>query len=205
MNDAMKILLVNYPTWKHWYEKDWMWLLGRKPKNIDYQQFMLEYAFVVLNSGFRAETIAKLWPDFRSAFKQWHIGFPPISWNVPKARQIFNNERKVNAIVDVGTRFHQGFKIWWPFISKDTETALIQLEFLPMIGPITKYHLARNLGFECFKPDRWILRLAESCECPPVELFEKMKGHTGDSFGIIDMVLWRACEQGKVPFLNERI
>ena len=52
------------------------------------------------------------------------------------------------------------------------------------------------------KPDRWILRLARACELKPIDLFETMKAHTGDSFGIIDLVLWRACEQGEAPFLT---
>lgn len=67
---------------------------------------------------------------------------------------------------------------------------------LPWIGAITKFHLARNLGIDCVKPDRHLVRLARQYGLTPTALCTELAGETGDRVGTVDCVLWRACNLG---------
>lgn len=200
MNDTFEFIADQYPTWKYRYKSDWEWLETVKSINIDYQTFMLEYAFVVLNSGFRAQTVAKIWPQFKACFYGFNRYILPEVWRVDDALETFGNVKKVGAIENTGKKFQPigKFEEWWSEIWHDKDKALVAFEKLPFIGPITKYHLARNLGIDCYKPDRWIIRVAQKVQMEPDVMFEHLSHILGDSTGIIDMVLWRACEQGEL-------
>ena len=69
------------------------------------------------------------------------------------------------------------------------------METLPWIGPITKYHLARNLGIDVAKPDRHLVRLAKRFgynESTGVQqMCEELAERTRDRIGVVDVVLWR--------------
>jgi hypothetical protein len=69
-------------------------------------------------------------------------------------------------------------------------------ESLPWIGPITKYHLAKNFGVECCKPDRHLVRIARQYDMTPDELCRKLAEETGNSVNTVDTVLWRAANLG---------
>jgi len=61
-------------------------------------------------------------------------------------------------------------------------------------GPITKYHLARNLGVDCVKPDRHLARLAERFGYgTPDAMCRAIQDELGGRLGTIDAVLWRYC------------
>ena len=67
------------------------------------------------------------------------------------------------------------------------------LERLPWIGPITKFHLARNLGMDVCKPDRHLLRIAKAHHgTTPAALCGRLSRLSGDRIGVVDVVLWRA-------------
>lgn len=71
-----------------------------------------------------------------------------------------------------------------------------KLEFLatlPWIGPVTCYHLAKNLGAEFAKPDVHMERLARRDKTTTHKLCAKLAKATGYRVGTIDTVLWRAC------------
>ncbi|MDP2797892.1 MAG: hypothetical protein Q8N94_10340 [Methanoregula sp.] len=67
------------------------------------------------------------------------------------------------------------------------------LQTLPYIGKITKYHLARNIGIDCVKPDRHLVRLAENFgfDTPNQMCVEIQKTFSDERLGTIDVVLWR--------------
>lgn len=67
---------------------------------------------------------------------------------------------------------------------------------LPWIGQITKYHLAKNLGADVAKPDRWLERIA-ACGgetvhalCAPFQGYGRPDRH-------LDVVLWRSAAIGR--------
>jgi len=82
--------------------------------------------------------------------------------------------------------------------------ANVQLEFLqslPWIGPVTRYHLAKNLGADEAKPDVHMGRLARRDKKTTRALCRRLARQTGYRIATIDSVLWRACADG---LLNSR-
>ena len=77
-----------------------------------------------------------------------------------------------------------------------SEDQLTYLETLPHIGPITKYHLAKNLGIDVIKPDRHLVRIAKSYGMDPLEMCKKLKRETGHTLVVIDMVFRIASNLG---------
>lgn len=68
------------------------------------------------------------------------------------------------------------------------------LEELPWIGGITKYHLARNMGLDCVKPDRHLVRLAERYGFEDPHLMcNYLAKQFKERVGTIDVILWRYC------------
>jgi hypothetical protein len=74
-----------------------------------------------------------------------------------------------------------------------------KLEFcrsLPWIGPVTSYHLAKNLGLDVPKPDVHLARLARRDKTTVERLCAKLARQTGYRSATIDTILWRACATG---------
>jgi hypothetical protein len=67
---------------------------------------------------------------------------------------------------------------------------------LPWLGPITKFHLAKNLGVDVAKPDVHLNRLAKLEGVTAQELCERLASETGYRAATIDLILWRACADG---------
>ncbi len=70
------------------------------------------------------------------------------------------------------------------------------LAALPWIGPITKHHLAKNLGIDTAKPDVHMERLARRERTTTLKLCRRLARQTGYRVATIDSVLWRACADG---------
>ena len=67
---------------------------------------------------------------------------------------------------------------------------------LPWIGNITKWHLAKNLGVDCAKPDVHLERVAVHYGTTPANLCRDLAASTGDRVATVDLVIWRACNLG---------
>jgi hypothetical protein len=72
---------------------------------------------------------------------------------------------------------------------------------LPWIGPVTRHHLAKNLGIDDAKPDVHLERLARREGVSVHELCQRLAHETGYRMATIDTILWRACADG---VLNSR-
>jgi hypothetical protein len=86
------------------------------------------------------------------------------------------------------------FYTWFEKL-KHSDNPIDYLETLPWIGPITKYHLARNIGIDCVKPDRHLVKLANmfGFSSPYEMCIEIQKYSPNDRLGTIDLILWRDC------------
>lgn len=73
---------------------------------------------------------------------------------------------------------------------------LEMLEALPWIGPITKFHLAKNFGANVAKPDVHLQRLADREGCTAQALCERLGADVGLRAATVDVLLWRACANG---------
>jgi hypothetical protein len=72
------------------------------------------------------------------------------------------------------------------------------LESLPWIGPITKYHAAKNFGMDVVKPDRHLVRIAEKAGETPDAMCRRLSRETKDSVAVVDTVIWRAANVGLI-------
>jgi hypothetical protein len=115
------------------------------------------------------------------------------------ALSAFGNERKIHAIAQVADFVNDiGFARFKTLICSDP---IQTLQTLPFIGPVTSFHLAKNLGFNTAKPDRHLARMADWFGFPDTHTMCNSLSETfGDSVCLVDTILWRFAEQ-KFPGL----
>jgi hypothetical protein len=163
------------------YADDVTWAegVGECPSADDFQR---EHAFVVCNSGMRAQVAV---PIFRRVQEALGKG--------AALSTVFGHEKKCEAIQYVYDNRERLFEEY-----KSAEDRLAYLETLPHIGPITKYHLAKNFGVDCVKPDRHLVRVARMYETTPDEMCRRLHEELGDRIGLVDLVIWRAGNLGLI-------
>jgi hypothetical protein len=167
----------------HGYAREIDWADGLTfPK--DSETLCLETIHVICNSGMKYEIAQKIYEKILKA----------ITKGVD-IRTVFKNKNKVRAIklalFDRQIRYGMlhGMK-------DDLEKALVWFEKLDGIGKVTKYHLARNCGFDVCKPDRHLVRIAQSYGMTPEQMCQALSDKLGDRMGVVDVVIWRAAVEG---------
>jgi hypothetical protein len=179
------------------YVQEIKWQQALRLSNISETHFLREYAWVVLNSGFREAVVRRHFDYISLCFCDWESA-EAISSNaracVESALAAFANRRKLEAIVNTaGMVSAIGFELLKLDLERDP---LSVLSPLPFLGPVTKWHLAKNLGLDVAKPDRHLARLARQFGYNDVT---RMCGDIGREFGdriaVVDSVLWRFEEQ----------
>ncbi len=161
------------------YKKEIAWAESIKPCTLA-GQFFNEYIWIVLNSGMKEQIARKIFDKITLA----RFNGIPIS-------DVFNHTGKVVAIERMRTHYRKTFNNY-----KKAEDKLAFLESLPWVGGITKYHLAKNLGIDCVKPDRHLVRIAKTFGTKPLEMCKKLSDQTGDKLATVDTVIWRAANLG---------
>lgn len=153
-----------------------------------------EYIWVVLNSGMRNAVIEAKWKQISEAFRFFDLKaiLDDPDAVLRDALEIFGHYNKIDAIIQFAKQL---WKHDLAFRRKVNEDPLKTLVELPFIGPVTKYHLARNLGFDFIKPDRHLVRLADRYGMTAFELCNEIHKKTGRKLGVIDVILWRSCER----------
>lgn len=164
-------------------EIDWAETVGA-PDTAEH--FATEYVWVVLNSGMKNQVARGI------ADRLW-----PVLARHGSATEVFGHPGKAAAIDLVWTRRHCYFARFQ--IAGDI---LAFCHSLPWIGPITKYHLAKNYGGDFVKPDRHLVRIAKATGETPDALCERLADATGDRVGTVDLVLWRGANLGVLPTGN---
>jgi hypothetical protein len=172
---------------------DWEWSQALRPPT-DERALLCEYTWVVLNSGMK-NTVARKIMD-----RVW-----PLLSSGQAISGAFGHKGKVSALEDTWARRYQRFNEFRDigiagFERYDSAVQVAKIlgwcRSLPWIGEITKYHLAKNLGVDVAKPDRWLVRLADA-EGETVDgLCARLAAATGDRVATVDVVLWRACAVG---------
>ncbi len=163
------------------------------PAEISDHFFFSELAWCVYNGGMSESIIRSKWPYLRVAYHDFDPGTvvkdPDVS---EKALMIINHKGKVNAIIAAAGKIIKDRPIGERLASMDDMEALEYLESFPFIGSVTKYHLARNCGYDVVKPDVHLVRLSEflGYESPDV-LVSEIAVFTNERKGLIDYVLWR--------------
>ncbi|MBN3729439.1 hypothetical protein [Burkholderia sp. Tr-20390] len=148
--------------------------------------FAQEHAFVVCNSGMRAQIASTIYRKVMGALLD---GQHPST--------VFGHKGKSEAMWAVWQNRADWFSRYW---AADDKVAF--LGSLPWIGDITKWHLAKNFGVDAVKPDRHLVRVAARYETDPTTLCARLARASGDRIGTVDTVIWRACNLGIITLNN---
>lgn len=168
-------------------------------------------AYVILAGGFSQKTAKKI---HAKIIEQIHT--TGADFNV--LIKLFNNKNKINAVCKI---WEDRQKLCDGFYScKTLDEKLNYLQKLPHIGKITANHLARNLGENIVKYDIWIQRLGVLYGGNPAleqkvnngnlspdikklcdDMFEHLSVETGNPIGYLDVVLWKAAQNGLIKGL----
>lgn len=149
----------------------------RKFENIDAEDFFLHYVYVVFNSGISNRAVESMYYRFLES----KLDINTVA-HKKKREAIETAKRKYREW------YHELTSLWYP----TDELKLDYLDTLPMIGPITKFHLARNLGLNVAKPDRHLMRLCKLFGYNSAyEICKYISEKVGDRIGTVDVVLWR--------------
>ena len=169
------------------------WQAERCLDRIDESEFLRESAWTVLSAGFRESVVRKLFGPICDAFFDWQSAAIIQSERAvcrQAALHVFNNYRKIDAILDIACVVaNSGFEV---IRRRIKEEDIHFLQTLPYIGSITACHLAKNLGLPVVKPDRHLKRIAEAVGFgSPQDLCELISHHVGEPVQVVDVVLWR--------------
>ncbi|OPX61892.1 hypothetical protein [Methanoregula sp. PtaB.Bin085] len=155
--------------------------------------FLREIAWVILTCGMKESIIRNRFEDISRCFFQWSSAQKILS-NREKcqrsALKIFNNEQKIAAILYAADQINNiGFKTIKRKIQSNPITFLQTFDY---IGPVTVYHLAKNIGLPVAKPDRHLVRIATQENYPDVQSFcGDISRMSGDPIPVVDIVFWR--------------
>lgn len=157
------------------------------------QRFLSEAAWVVLNAGMRETVIRRVFPQITAAFAKFEtagLALAAASSGKRKALRVFGHRGKIDAIVDIIRHLDE---IGLPGVLGRLNTdGCAYLETLPYVGPVTAFHLAKNLGLNVVKPDRHLSRLATATGFSDAHaLCAELGGVVGEPVPVIDIVLWR--------------
>lgn len=156
-----------------------------KFENQTSSSFLHQYVYVVLNSGISNKAAESMLETL-------------LANGIDSIRHSYKKDAIKSAF--------RSYKNWFLELSqeKTTEAKLEYLFTLPMIGKVTKYHLARNIGLDVAKPDVHLLRVAQRFKRSDVqEMCQALSNVTGDRIGVVDVIIWRACEQGMMKTERE--
>lgn len=169
------------------------WQRSRCFHTFSESDLLREAAWVILCSGFREAIVRKVFNHISLSFCDWESSRAIVA-TAPACRlaaeAVFRNDQKLKAIVGTAHYINQtGFDGFKQRILKDP---IPELQRLPYIGPVTVWHLAKNLGFNAVKPDRHLVRLCDWLAYDdPRSLCSWIAAKTETPIGVVDIVLWR--------------
>jgi len=174
------------------------WQSSRHFSEFTESDLLREAAWVILCGGFREAVVRRIFDHISLSFFDWEssaaiVASAAVCHSV--AMGSFRNSRKLNAIVMVADRIDKiGFET---LKSRIIDDPLQELRMLPHIGPITSWHLAKNLGFDAAKPDRHLIQLCDRLGFDDVqELCGSVAAATGYAICVVDIILWRYLARG---------
>ncbi len=149
--------------------------------------FWSEYLWVVYCSGFTPKVITGKFNGLMNAYGPWDF---LTSWTFiwSRVQPVFANRVKCkNALKCRELMKSSG----WDNFRAAYCTSIDELQQLPFIGAVTKYHLARNIGFDAVKSDLHLVRLARTYGfAEPDDLCYFLGGFSDERIGVVDFVLW---------------
>ncbi|SUS03282.1 conserved hypothetical protein [uncultured Defluviicoccus sp.] len=162
-------------------------------ENCTETDLLREAAWVILCSGFRERTVRRIFDHVSLCFCDWESAEAILASDPMcrlAARPVFSNDAKLSAIVGVAYHIHtNGFARLHADVLR---SPLQELQKLPFIGPVTVWHLAKNLGLNVAKPDRHLVRVSNALGFSSAEhLCTEIAQARDEQQKVVDLVLWR--------------
>jgi 3-methyladenine DNA glycosylase Tag len=168
------------------------WQAAKRFESVTEEEFLSQLAWVVLASGMKESIVRAKYPGVSSSFFEWDISEIMAHGEACALASLhsFGHRGKIYAILDGAEKVNrEGWDHLKIRISKNPIKVLQEFKF---IGPITVYHLAKNLGLDVAKPDRHLVRIAAAFGYSDVQRFcRDISEEVGDSVPVVDIVLWR--------------
>lgn len=172
------------------------------PGDVGPDRFFLEYVWVVHATGFNAGVVGRMMPRLLAAYGHWSALARKEEHEVLRdVLPVCNNPGKAKAVRRGAKLLRDGVDAhgWERFRDEDLSSPE-KLRRFPYIGPVTCFHLARNIGLlEFVKPDLHLVRMAGAWAFEdPVAMCGRIRDRhleeTGERLplGIVDLVLWYA-------------
>jgi hypothetical protein len=163
------------------YQPEIDYVQNRYFKDIDESEFFFQYVYVVMCWRVKEQIASKQTDNY---FKNLD----------PSVITCYFKDKK-RAAVEIAK---ENFVRWFGEL-KAANDPFKYLQTLPCIGKVMKFHLARNLGFDCIKPDRHLIMLSLECGFKtPLEMCESIQcSYPEYRIGTIDVILWRWCNLGR--------
>lgn len=173
------------------YEIDWQ--AQRNFEEVTESSFLEEAAWVVVSSGMKESVVRGKFPQLTRAFCDWSSARAIVEAEASCRRRAltsFAHSGKIQAILAIAKRVHRlGIEEIKRSVGSEGVDYLGSFEF---IGPVTRYHLAKNLGLDVVKPDRHLTRVAVALGCSSAaDLCSAIAEETGDRVAVVDLVIWR--------------
>lgn len=171
----IKLFLDIVEVLKREYADEINWQESLKPCD-NAETFRDETIWVILNSGMKEQIARLIWNRIKDSWFQGN-----------KAHDVFKHAGKCDAIELVKLHCEKLFSDYLASTDK-----IEYLQTIPFIGKITKFHLAKNLGHDCVKPDRHLVRIASQYGTTPEQLCETLHIQSGYKKCTVDIILWRS-------------
>jgi len=192
-NLATAYLTLKQRVLESGYADEIGWQESCDVERVDEQVFLTETAFVILNSGMRASVVRAKWPEIREGFLEFVDAKTVLHYREDCRREAlthFRNQPKIDAIIRAAEIVDElGFETIHERLKANDREFLLRF---PFIGPITSYHLAKNMGMPVAKPDRHLVRYCDAAGFPDVQTFcQAVAEAANDTVPVVDIVLWR--------------
>jgi hypothetical protein len=169
------------------------WQRQTDSRQITESDFLRETAWVILCSGFRESIIRRVFDHLSLCFCDWESAAAIVD-SYPgcylAAQASFCSTPKLSAIVETARRVEAtGFAAVKAAIFANPIETLRQF---PFVGPVTVWHLIKNLGYDVAKPDRHLIRISNHLGfCEPAQFCTAIADATGEAVKVVDLIVWR--------------
>lgn len=151
----------------------------------DATDFGLRVSYVILNGGMKWTVAQDIWDRMKPSL----IEFGEVGTTFGH----LGKKKSIDRVMESRAVYFAEFQKTW---EEGREQVIEFCETLPHIGVITKFHLAKNLGVDCAKPDVWLERVARKSRESVQELCARLSEESGERVAVVDFVIWKACQQG---------
>lgn len=175
------------------YHETYTRILETKFAEVSLERFFREYVWTVHTSGFSAKAVSKFWDPLIAAYgSPREISSSSLEELIVRVSPVVNNPAKIKSVWRTANDIvaHSNLMSWETY-RNSTLYEPDRLTQFGHVGPITKYHLARNIGLIDFvKPDLHLERMAKFWGySSPLAMCQDAPDDA--PLGLRDLVLWQ--------------